>query len=113
MVDKEEKVLFSEIEDLVKTTMDKTIKSFFKDKVYNPKDNDFFIKHINDKLSKEFVKISTNFKYIISLILLRNEDSGFTQNTIVSYDEETDGCVIEKYVFSNIICVANIFCFAI
>lgn len=108
-----EKAFFEEIETDCKKVISKNINGFLKDKVFNTKDCDFMINYLNDKILKDLKGISENFKYILSLVLLENDTSGFSQNCSLYYDKETDGCISEKYAFDKIVCIVNLFCLSI
>ena len=58
-------------------------------------------------------KNSDNFKYVLTVILLQNETSGFTQNNSLYFDCDTDGYVCEKYSYENITSIYNLYCLAI
>ena len=109
----EYKVLFSEIEDDCKFVLNLHLNSFLKDKVFNYKDIDFFMDHLNDLIIPDLIKISPYFKFVLSYTFLQNESSGFTQNMALYYDKETDGCITQKLSFKAIICIVNLFCLSI
>jgi hypothetical protein len=109
----EEKVLFSEIEIQCRKVISLHAKSFLKDKVFNLKDADFLITHLKEKIMSDLQKISEYFKYVLTIVLLQNDSKGLVQNTSSYYDIETDGIISEKYDFSNISCIVNLFCFSI
>lgn len=109
----EDKVLFEDIEEESRKVISMTVKDFLKTKAYNSKDVDFMINYLQDKILSELKQISDNFKYILSVIIVQNDNSGFIQNTSLYYDPETDGCISEKYTFPNISCIITLFCLAI
>jgi hypothetical protein len=109
----EYKVLFTEIEDDCKLVLNLHLNSFLKDKVFNNKDVDFMMNHLNDLIIPDLIKISPHFKFILSFTFLQHESSGFTQNMALYYDKETDGCITQKFSFKGIICIVNLFCLSI
>jgi hypothetical protein len=109
----EEKVLFSEIEIDCRKVINLHTKSFLKDKVFNLKDADFLINNLKEKIMKDLQKISEYFKYVLCVVLLQSDSSGLVQNTSSYYDIESDGIISEKFNFSNISCIVNLFSFSI
>ena len=109
----DERVLFFEIEKDCKSMFKKKITAYLSDKVFNTKDAEWMNTQLSELLLKDLKSISPNFKYCLSLVLLQNDTSGYNQNVNLYYDPETDGCVSDKYVFDNIVCVFTLFCLAI
>ena len=108
-----EKVLFNEIEQDCKTCIDRIINNFLKDKKFNTKDLDFMMNKLQDSIITDLKKISNNFKFIINILLLENDKSGFVQDINLYYDNITDGHIIEKYSFKGISCIVNLLCLAL
>jgi hypothetical protein len=112
-MEEEQKVFFSEIEEDCKSILSKHINSYLKDKTFNLKDSDFMMDYLNNKIMPDLKAISSNFKYILSFIFLQNDNSGFCQDMSLYYDPDSDGCITQKYSFSSIICIVNLFCTSI
>jgi hypothetical protein len=104
-----EKVLFLEVEEESKKIINKIVSEFLKDKVFNLKDNDFFINHINEKILKELLKLSKYFKYMIQIVLFRPNGGELCQYISTFSDPETDGVLSEEYRFEKISCIVNVF----
>ena len=104
-----EKVLFSEIEEESRQTIYFIVNTFLKDKVFNTKDSDFFIKYINEKILEELRKLSKYFKYIIQTGLFQPNGGDLCQNVATYFDLETDGVISEEFIFENISCIINVF----
>ncbi len=109
----EQKVLFSEIQDDCIKVFNKHVNSFLKDMVFNLKDIDFMINHLNELILPDLKHVSSNFKFILCFAFLQNDSSGFTQDMALYYNKETDGCITTTYKFQNLICVVNLFCLSI
>ena len=109
----ESKVLFAEIEDDCKEVIKQNVLDFLRDKVFNASDTDFMINHLNEKIMKNLKKITESFKFVLSIVLLKTDSSGFIQNTSSYFDVETDGVISEKFVFKKIVCIVNLFCLSI
>jgi hypothetical protein len=104
-----EKVLFPEIEEESRKIINILVHGFLKDKVFNLKDNDFFINHINEKILMELLKLSKYFKYIIQTVLFRPSGGDLCQFISTFTDPETDGILSEEFKFENISCIVNVF----
>jgi hypothetical protein len=109
----EKKLLFSDIEEDCRKTINTHVKSFLKDKVFNTKDTDFMINYLKEKIMQDLQKISEYFKFVLSIVFLQTDSSGLIQNTASYFDIETDGVISEKYSFNNISCIVNLFCLSI
>jgi hypothetical protein len=109
----EEKVFFEEIKDECREIISKTVNSFLKEKAYNSKDTDFMINYLNDTILNQIKRISDNFKYLINIVLLKDKCSGFTIDSSLYYDTDTDGAILEEFLFNDIVCIVNLYCLAI
>lgn len=108
-----EKYLFNEIEKETKGICGKIVENFLQDKYYNAADSEFLTNKLLEQISNALIDISPNFKYIINIVLLKDKTQGYTQNTQMYYNTQTDGVIQEEYVFPNIVCLLNIFILAI
>ena len=113
MMNETDKILFSDIEADCKKIIDSHTTTFLKDKVFNAKDTDFLINHLEEKILKDIKNNSPYFKYILNIILLQSDSRGLVQNTSSYYDIETDGIISQKFNFRNISCIVNLFCVSI
>ena len=113
MSDEEEKVIFTDIEEDCKKLIKKVSDKFLIDKIYNSNDVGWMIEHLTGSIVKELKEISDNFKYVLSVILMQNEEVGFTQNNSLFFDNDTDGYICEKFSYENITGIYNLYCLAI
>jgi hypothetical protein len=106
-------ILFEDIENESKKIIKRIVDGFLADKTFNIRDADFLIKHLNDKIMAKLTELSENFKYILSVTLLGNDNSAHIEDMALYVDTRTDGIISEKFVFKNITCIVNLICFAL
>lgn len=104
---------FSQIEEECRHIIKDNVTKFLSDKSFNVSDSEFMINYLTGNILKEIKKISDNFKFIVSIVLMHNDECGFTQNIGMIYDTETDGTIVERYTFRNIVCITNLFCLSL
>jgi hypothetical protein len=113
MSDDDEKVIFTDIEEECRNSIKKISDKFLCDKIYNSNDIGWMIDHLTSSILTNLKQISDNFKFVLTVVLLQNEESGFTQNNSLYFDNDTDGFICEKYTYENITSIYNLYCLAI
>lgn len=108
-----DKIFFTDIESDCKEIISKEVKGFMSNKVFNLEDCNFFLNKLTNSITDKLLKLSPHFKYIVNVIFLQNDEKGFIQNIMSSFEKETDGVLSLQFPFKEIICLINLICTSI
>lgn len=105
-----DRLFFTDIESDCKEIITREVKDFMSNKVFNIEDCNFFLNKLTNTITDKLIKLSPHVKYIVNVIFLQNDEKGFTQNILGTYDKETDGVISLFFHFKEIICLINLIC---
>jgi dynein light chain Tctex-type 1 len=99
---------FNKIKEEVIGTVDNVLKSTLESKKYNSAKSAEWIDKISTSLLGYLKDISSNFKFIVSTVILQKTGAGLHSEISSYWDASTDGAIVTKFENETMICICTV-----
>lgn len=100
---------FPSIKENASTAVRGVIEKTLAKKNYDSKDAQTWTNIISDSCVKALSELSTNFKFMVSTLIIQKSDAGLSMSGSCYWDSETDGNFAETWENTTILCIVNVF----
>eukprot|EP01017_Pseudomicrothorax_dubius_P014524 TRINITY_DN1692_c0_g1_i1.p1 TRINITY_DN1692_c0_g1~~TRINITY_DN1692_c0_g1_i1.p1 ORF type:complete len:111 (-),score=18.35 TRINITY_DN1692_c0_g1_i1:103-435(-) len=102
-------VPFSSLRDTVTPELQKIVAKHLEKKVYTSRDAQNWTNLISEDVIKYMTGVSSNFKYVVTTIILQKSDSGLNVSSTCFWNSAIDGTLSVKWENQSMISIVNLF----
>ena len=108
-----DKFEFKDVSHKVEQAALKVLTSTLDGKVYAASKVSEYIDTVGTSTIGELKLISSNFKYVVSCVIVQNVGAGLHYESVAHWDQSTDGSVIVKYENQDLVGICVVMAIAI
>ena len=100
---------YHDIKSKCQEISERVINEFLNKRVYHPKDSQSWTNQIAENLISELRAYNTNFKHIVTCIILQKGESGLSLTSTCYWNSTMDGNITIRWENDSMYCIVNLF----
>ena len=100
---------FHDVKGDIQTLVGKVIEDHLKQRTYSSKDSQKWSNTISEKIIADMRVFNSNFKYIVTCIILQKGESGLSLSSTCYWNSVLDGNITVRWDNSTMYCIVNVF----